>query len=189
MESNSQNMSENENSSAAEASISDHNCKSCGRALSQTSGKCYYCSEANPEDIKNLSFIMLEWQQKVASDPDLRSTENSKKVLSVIQAFIASACIALGLVPDFIPFRTTYLVYIFAVLSAISCWCFHFNSLTLLFCVITHAATMLFFLQLAFKCIPTLIIPAFVCGFIASLSAFALFLIMVRIFKNKAVEL
>ncbi len=189
MESNSKNKPENENSSAADASKSKANCKSCGRAISQTTGKCYYCAEADPEDIKNLNFIMLDWQRKAASDPDLRSTEKSKKVLSLIQAFVASACIALGLVPDFIPFKIANLVFLFGAVSAISCWCFYFNSLTLLFCIMANVANMLFFLQLAFKCIPQLIIPAFVCGFVASLSAFTLFLIMVRIFKNKAVEL
>lgn len=189
MESNSENIPENENSVANDASTSEVGCKSCGRAVSQTTGKCYYCAEANPEDIKNLNFIMLDWQQKAASDPDLRSTENIKKILSLIQAFIASACLALGMVPDFIPFKIVNFVFLFGALSAFSCWCFYFNSLTLLFCIVTNVATMLFFLQLAFKCIPQLIIPAFVCGFVASLCAFILFLIMVRIFKNKAVEL
>jgi len=188
MESNSENIAENENSTAP-ASVSDPSCKSCGRAISQTTGKCYYCAEADPEDIKKLNFIMLDWQHKAASDPDVRSTEKSKKVLSLIQAFIASACIALGIVPDFIPFNFSKFVFLFGILSAVSCWCFYFNSATLIFCILTNIATMIFFLELAFQCIPSLIIPAFVCGFVASLGAFTLFLIMVRIFKNKAVEL
>ena len=189
METNSENIAENENSSDVQASVNEVLCKSCQRAVSKTTGKCYYCAEADPEDIKKLNFIMLDWQHKAASDPDLRSTEKSKKILSLLQAFIASACIALGLVPDFTPHNLGSFSFIFGGITALSCWCFYFNSYTLIFCILCNTATMLFFLDLAFKCIPTLIIPAFVCGFVASLCAFTLFLIMVKIFKNKAVEL
>ena len=187
MESNSENTAENANSLTEESS--EKVCKDCGRALSLKTGNCYYCSEANPEDIKNLNFIMLDWQQKAASDPDLRAKERTVKVLSLLQAFLASACIALGFVPDFIQFDYPYVFFILGVLSAFSCWCFHFNSLGLVFSIVTNAAVLIFFLNLAFQSIPKLIIPAFVCGFIASFSALTLLLITLRIYKNKAVEI
>ena len=193
MESNSENLSQNESHSQQETSTGEKSgdlvCSSCGRAISQTTKKCYYCSEADPEDIKNLNFIMLDWQRQEASDPELRATEKSKKILSLFQIIMASTCFALGFVPDFIPFQSNLLYFMFGILAAISSWCFYFNSLTLIFSALVNTSCMIFFLNLAFKGLPQLIIPAFVCGFIASLSAFTLFLITVRIYKNKAVEI
>ena len=193
METNSQNNSEIEKSSPPEASenseVPVNNCEKCGRAISQATGKCYYCAEADPEDLKKLNFLMLDWQHSAAKDPDARASENSKKVLSFFQALAASASIAIGMVPDFIPDQSIYAYFIIAALIAFSCWCFYFNSATLVYSVIANAAGMIFFLNLAFKVIPQLILPAFVCGFIASLCAFTIFLITVRIYKNKAVEI
>lgn len=193
METNSQNNSENENSSAAEASTSpampESVCKICSRIISQTTGKCYYCAEAEPEDLKKMNLLMLDWQHKAASDPEARVSENTKKVLSFFQALAASACIAIGMVPDFIPIQPTWAYFLLAAIVAFSCWCFHFNSLALCYCVLANAACMFFFLNLAFKVMPDLILPAFACGFIGALNAFILFLITVRIYKNKAVEI
>ena len=193
METNSQNNSENENSSPAEVSANSGipavNCESCGRAISQTTGKCYYCAEPDPEDLKKLNFLMLDWQHKAASDPSARASENTKKVLSFFQALAASASIAVGMVSGFIPEQATYVYFIIAAVIAFSCWCFYFNSATLVYCVLANATGMIFFLNLAFQAMPHLILPAFICGFIASLCAFTLFLITVRIYKNKAVEI
>lgn len=193
METNSQNNLESENSSAPEASNSSSSpgnvCKMCSRAISLTTGKCYYCAESEPEDLKKLNILMLDWQHKAASDPDARASENTKRVLSLFQALSASACIAIGMVPDFIPIQASGVYFIFAALVAFSCWCFYFNSIALTYCVLANAATMFFFLNLAFRVMPDLILPAFACGFIAALNAFILFLITVRIYKNKAVEI
>ena len=193
METNSQNTSEIENPSLTEASgnsdVSAQSCHACGRAISQTTGKCYYCAEADPEDLKKLNFLMLDWQHQAARDPATRASENSKKVLSFFQALAGSASISVGMVSDFVPGQATYIYFVIAALLAFSCWCFHFNSTALIYAVLANATGMIFFLNLAFQALPHLILPAFISGFIASLCAFTLFLITVRIYKNKAVEI
>lgn len=193
METNSENKSENENSSVADApnssAAAESLCQKCSRAISLTTGKCYYCAEPEPEDLKKLNLLMLDWQHKAASDPDARASENTKKVLSFFQALAASASIAVGMVDGFIPDQAVYIYFILAALIAFSCWCFYFNSATLVYCVLANTAGMMFFLHLAFKGLPQHILQAFICGFIASLCSFTLFLITVRIYKNKAVEI
>ena len=112
------------------ASSSGSVCEECGRALSQKTGICYYCNrEVDKETEKNLSMLLLDWQQEAAADPEARETEKLRKVLSVIMAIAASACITMGIVPDIDKFNPAYVHWSMGVLIAACCWCFYFNSM------------------------------------------------------------
>jgi hypothetical protein len=164
-------------------------CKACGRALSQKTGECYYCKErVDKETEKNLSLIMLDWQQQAVSDPDQRQKEKARKTISTMLVLIASACVATG-IARFVPYYPSYYFIICGALVAICCWCFYFNSLTLILTTISNLAVFILYTNSVMQSIPDHIGTAFICGAILSMPAFVMFIITLRIFKSKTIEL
>jgi hypothetical protein len=182
---------QNNNSLHAETSETSENqlCKECARPLSQKTGECYYCKKGDVNMEKDLGMIMLDWQQQAASDPDARQKEKFQKGISLLLAILASACIASGIVPDFIPNFPAYYFLICGVAVALCCWSFYFNSITLLVTIITTMAVLLLYLNVILKSSPHLMMPAIASAFVVGISTFIIFLITFRIFKNKAIEL
>ena len=165
-------------------------CLKCSRILSAQTGECYYCREMNPEALKKMNFLMLEWQRSEAGDPALRGNMKTRKAAAFMQALIASACIALAVLNDFIPVVSPLWYAGIGLVMALSCFSFHLNSYTLILSLVANAGVFIFFLNLAvFKCIPQYIMAAFISGFIASLAVLTICIVSVRIFKNKALEL
>ncbi|MCM8538382.1 MAG: hypothetical protein NE334_20735 [Lentisphaeraceae bacterium] len=165
------------------------NCTECGRAISQKSGKCYYCSEADPEAIKKLSFVMLDWQQEAALDTDSRASESAQKKLSVLFMVNAALCLLFAMTGIA---STLYPIYIFILLSAVLGvlgWCFYFNSLTLFLAAAGQAASFIFFSYLSTRFIPDNYTKAAFCSVSSSISFISLAIITYRIIKNKAIEL
>ena len=165
------------------------NCQECGRAISQQSGKCYYCGEADQEALKNLKFVMLDWQQEAALDFNGRASESARKNLSALFAITAAITLGIaitGMASAFFPMAAIILL---GVMLGILGSVFSLNSLTLLAAAICQAFNMFFFANLAIKFLPKLLIKAGICGFVSSLSFLAVAIITHRIFKNKAIEL
>lgn len=164
-------------------------CKECGRALRQNTGKCYYCSEADPEAIKKLNFVMLDWQQEAALDTDARASESAQKKLSVLFMVSTALCILVAMTGVASAIYPTFIFMLIALVSGVIGWCFYFNSLTLFCAVISQAASAIFFAQLSIKFIPDQFGKAGFCSFISAISFISLALITYRIIKNKAIEL
>ncbi len=167
-------------------------CKKCGRVLSTKSNSCYYCSEVTPEQIKNLNFIMLDWQHQEASDSEFHKGEKIRKIVTLLQIIACATFIALIIVPDITERSFLKTVYhsLAIVLLFISCRIFHLNSYTIIYCALLNCTIFIFSLSLAFSSLRQhYTIASFVYGFISSLSAFIIYLIIVRIYNNKAVEL
>jgi hypothetical protein len=178
-----------ETTSQDNTSITFENCKACGRALSQKTGSCYYCKEqVDKETEKNLSLIMLDWQQQAACDPDQRQKQKARKLISTMLVLIASACVATGVV-QFVPFYPSYYFIICGVLMATCCWCFHFNSITISLTIISNLAVFLLYTNSVIQSIPSSIGTAFICGGVLSMAALVMLIITLRIFKSKTVEL
>jgi hypothetical protein len=182
---------QNDNPLNAETSETTGNqlCKECARPVSQKTGECYYCKKGDVNMEKDLGMIMLDWQQQAASDPDARQKEKSKKGISLLLAILASACIASGIVPDFIPHFPAYYFLLCGVAIAFCCWSFYFNSMTLLLTIITTMAVLLLYANVILKSIPHQLMAAIASAFVIGISTLIIFLISLRIFKNKAIEL
>jgi hypothetical protein len=164
-------------------------CGDCGRALSQQSGKCYYCGQADPEAIKNLNFVMLDWQQQAALDSSGRAAEKAQKNLSILFAISTAFTLGIGMTGLAASFVPTYVFILLGLLLGFMGWCFSFNSLTLLAAASMQAFCMFFFSNLGIKFLPKLLFKAGLCGFASSLSFLAVAIITYRIIKNKAIEL
>jgi hypothetical protein len=169
--------------------VSSTNCDKCQRALSVKTGQCYYCSEADPEAIKNLNFLMLDWQRQAAKDPETKATRKFVNILSVLFAMSAASSLVMSFSSAGTAHFPSWLFIIIAFTTAFMGWCFHFNSQALLCAVLLQMAAMFFYMSLAFKSLPSELLNAFFCGFVATLSTSCVLLITLRIFKNKAIQL
>ena len=163
-------------------------CKGCGRSLSQKTGDCYYCKVPDPLLDKELGLLMLEWRQQSASNPDAGKSESTRKTISFLLALLSAACVSTGILND-IASLPIYYFFLSAVAIAFCCWSFYFNSQTLLFCIVTTLALLLFYTNVILKAVPHHFAIALLSGVIVALSVFVLLLIILRIFKNKAFEL
>lgn len=185
-------MTEN-NSEATEQSNSQNldaiNCSECGRAISQKSGKCYYCGEADPEALKKVKFAMLDFQQEAALDSDGRNSESARKNVSLI--FILTNAITMGIAitgiaKDYYP--ATYFIILGVTLGILGSL-FSKSSLTLLTGALCQAITMFFFANLALKVISKSFIKAGISSFVSLLAFLAVAIITYRIIINKEIEL
>ena len=181
--------SSNANNKSEEEKNGTNNCPDCDRALSMKTGKCYYCSEEDPETIKNLSFVMLDWQHQAALDSEGRASEKAEKTLSLLFAFSAAGSIALGMSGMANQYYPAYLFIVIGLVTGTMGAVFKNGSLPLIAATIFQTFCMFFYIQLAFKFIPGLIPNALVSGLGSAIAALSVILVIVRIIKNKAIEI
>jgi hypothetical protein len=178
-----------ESQSSENAESASQNCPKCKRLISQKSGQCYYCGEADTEAVKQLNMIMLEWKYQEAKDPRQRASQKAITILSVLFAMTSAVLISTYFLPEMdigIPF---WLFGILSFGSGLLGWCFHFNSLNLIIATFYQAGMIIFGTSLAIKCVPDYFSGAFLFGLLTALSICSVILITLRIFSNKAIEL
>ena len=182
------------------------NCTDCGRPVSATTGKCYYCVDPEQHEHEGLKTLLMNWDSSW-TEGEKEDTDSKKKMNSVMILLIIASSVIMGtylnpqtrdLIPaefdSFMPNLkniTAYMHFPLGIITFIAAFAVKSNSTgALFFCSFVSAGGCLFFNGMALKAVShSQMQSVAIFGFTGFMYLGVIIIIFQSIFQKKAFSL